>query len=872
MAHLGDFEFQARSFPNLDRVFKDFQKKSFLELNVHEKSDQVSRALANLIRKTEGPTFLMGAVVGYISRVKAESLVDNYTFSSFELWLNQFSEMTPEENYLIRAKIVGKWIPRDMYQVYFPIGMGKKYKGTHFVTAHNSPDLDTTVASFWGWMDAFAARVGEGLHIWNVPGGPPYTQIEITLLFKDLFGKEIFDCLAKTRLSLTLTSLDLISQTGLSKKGTQDLALSFDHERALNAVVLVDEKGYYLGDWRSIDVEGVRQIVMALNNCLMWLESNLHIQLISCFARADVSVTNISNVIRDILNVKISECHPAKELPQTQLNFVYDYLEKVLLVEKGTEATFEEFALFMEKLGVVNFTEIITWLRSLIESDLFDASGTLTEDRPRIFNQLEVLVKMLSKAFSDIRLFVDRLEIAFKIKTDVFGFMPQYLTHRTDVEEIRSKIRSYSYLTVNHTDIDGKLVPIGLVHSADLQKYPLGTVTLRDFCNREEMNIPSYLEVISVIDHHKTTLMTDMPPRAVISDAQSSNALVAQMAFQSNDQYSVGGMTLKEVDSQLKELGKDLSSSEAIRKTQSLLQKKKILNSNCDHYVDPEREFVEYLHFVYAILDDTDLLTKVTRVDVECMASLLNRLKSLMLKKEVEVVHFDDILEDNDFTKKAASRLLQNKDFYTLYSKVYLHKEQGVEDNIKACIKGLKSSVFSDTKTLNICNRISQTKIFARNYTTFETHTKDLHKIWYEMALSAYENNHEIMLHLHMVSTVTSADDLFKGKKISYWHQDELWVWIPDTELAVEKLKLFLSSFKSSPRIQAIGNWSVEFLGDNAKELSQIFKESFLKAPHKFPSAKSKEEPLPIAILKFDAGNLNSRKALIAPFLPRLAR
>lgn len=103
------------------------------------------------------------------------------------------------------------------------------------------------------------------------------------------------------------------------------------------------------------------------------------------------------------------------------------------------------------------------------------------------------------------------------------------------------------------------------------------------------MNIPSYLEVISVIDHHKTTLMTDMPPRAVISDAQSSNALVAQMAFQINDQYSVGGMTLKEVDSQLKELGKDLSSSEAIRKTQSLLQKKKILNSNCDHYVDPER-------------------------------------------------------------------------------------------------------------------------------------------------------------------------------------------------------------------------------------------------------------------------------------------
>ena len=39
-------------------------------------------------------------------------------------------------------------------------------------------------------------------------------------------------------------------------------------------------------------------------------------------------------------------------------------------------------------------------------------------------------------------------------------------------------------------------------------------------------------------------------------------------------------------------------------------------------------------------LDDTDLLTKISRVDVECMASLLNRLKSLTMKKEVEIVFF----------------------------------------------------------------------------------------------------------------------------------------------------------------------------------------------------------------------------------------
>ena len=49
----------------------------------------------------------------------------------------------------------------------------------------------------------------------NIPGGPPYAQVEIHFLFKDLLGEEIFDCLAKTRLSLTLTSLDLMSQMGM---------------------------------------------------------------------------------------------------------------------------------------------------------------------------------------------------------------------------------------------------------------------------------------------------------------------------------------------------------------------------------------------------------------------------------------------------------------------------------------------------------------------------------------------------------------------------------------------------------------------------------------------------------------------------------
>ena len=122
------------------------------------------------------------------------------------------------------------------------------------------------------------------------------------------------------------------------------------------------------------------------------------------------------------------------------------------------------------------------------------------------------------------------------------------------------------------------------------------------------------------------------------------------------------------------------------------------------------------------------------------------------------------------------------------------------------------------------------------------------------------------MLHLHATSTVASAQQLFKGGKISYNHNDEMWFWVPHTELAIEKLKLFLSGFKGSPAAQRL-EFELELLGNNARELSQIFKESFLPIKHHLPETPS---DLPIAILRYSAGGLNSRKAMIAPYLPRL--
>ena len=106
------------------------------------------------------------------------------------------------------------------------------------------------------------------------------------------------------------------------------------------------------------------------------------------------------------------------------------------------------------------------------------------------------------------------------------------------------------------------------------------------------MGIPPYLDVISVIDHHKTTLKSFAPPMAILSECAISDTLVAQKAFEINDS-----------------------------------------NRKKPHYIHPATRILEYLHFLYGIIDDTDLLSKVSSIDVQCVAMLLNRLKMLRVEK-----------------------------------------------------------------------------------------------------------------------------------------------------------------------------------------------------------------------------------------------
>jgi hypothetical protein len=866
--YLGDFKIVPHKFESLSPFFKEFQKKEFHGLNDKQKSERVNHVLYELIEKTKTPCFLLPAVLGYIEQINALKILESYAFVHFELWLNQFSQVSAEKNYEVRGKIAGKAIPREDYQLLFPVGMGKIYPGSHFVTAHGSPDLDTTIASFWGWVDAFAARVAEGLHLWNVPGGVPETQIEIGFLFSKIFGEGVFNLLAKTRTTLALSGIDLMTQKGLVRKQTDESTLLIDHERMQTAVILVDEQGFYLGDWRNFDVEGVRQVIMLLNNCLRWFENHLHVRLVGLFAKEELSLKDIPPFIKAVFLTKLVDCQPAKEFTESQTKYVEAYLTKVLRIHKGLESTFEEFAKGMKALGLFDFQEFVELVESMHKSPLFDRSGFLVENRPRIFHYIEKIIKGLDNAILSIRNYVDRLDVALNIKTHVFGYFPQHISYRADVDEIKSKMGNYHYLSVTTTDKEGKLIPLGIVLSHDLYKTTLGTVTLRDFCNREETKIPSYLDVISVIDHHKINLQTTSAALVHITDSQSSNVPCAELAFEINDAFSTGGMSAQQIGSQIGEIGKNFSSAKNKKLLKRLLQRQLVSESKHPYYIDPLREYVEYLHFLYGIFDDTDLLTKVSQRDIVCVAELINRLKSLMMEKEVEVITLDDIPRDQEFVRKAAARILQNYDVYSLYRKIYLSKEEAVENNMILCAKGRPSALFADTKEQNGCARVGQAKLFSRNYSTFAKHAEALRKCWYDNALDFYREGKEFDLHLQMISTIAGAEDLYAGTVGEYKHKDELWIWIPFTEQSIEHLKRFLNAFRSSPQIQK-NHLSTEFFGNKAKEYEQIFTESFAEVPKKTVSGKG---TLSFAVLKYKAGLINSRKAMISPYLPKLVQ
>jgi len=276
-----------------------------------------------------------------------------------------------------------------------------------------------------------------------------------------------------------------------------------------------------------------------------------------------------------------------------------------------------------------------------------------------------------------------------------------------------------------------------------------------------------------------------------------------------------------------------------------------------------EREILEYYQFLYAILDDTDILTKVTEYDVYTVAALLNRMKSIQMGKEVEIVHFDDLSKEEDsFSSKAAKRLLRTNDLFTIYSEMYKAKEEALNQVILDTVKGIDTPFFQDTKRLGGgYASVGQLKYFTKNTPLLQKKMGELRQIWVERCQKIYEDKPEVNLHIFMLSTIASAEELFADAPSTSLHRDQVWFWIPEGDKkAVHLLKEFLEHFIKSPKILS-QELEVEFSGKSA-----IYEKVFGELSREFVKKHVKGD-LSLVSLLVDQKSVTSRKSQVAAFL-----
>lgn len=856
---------QNRLFSGLEELTRELSLEPFACLACRKKVKKASRKLLELIESTPAPCFLLPAVIDYLAKVNAVvDFGEPFTLAHFEFWLNQFSGLDTQANLLVRAKIMGKYVPRHEYQCYFPIGTGKVLPGSHFIAAHLSPDMDTTICSFLGWCDAFAAKAAEAQHYWVLPGGPPNTPM--LRLFFDFFGEKIFELTARTSPSLTLQSHDLVTKKNFEKVRGEKLVSSLDHGEGQKAIIVVDEKGYYCGDWRSSDAELVRQVIVLFKSCLHWFENNLHIRLISFFALLQPTADDAYAILEGLLEQPIADWDPVGEFTLEQQKLLGGLLADVLEIEQGVKANYKQLAVALNLFDVYELSLFAAELLSLPDSPLFDSSNKLVDDKTAILNKMEQIIVQLDVAIHCVRNFIERIDMVMLIKKRVFKQGEgQYASLQLDLDDIRLRIKNLDYLTVVMKE-EGKLYPVGVIWARQLLQQPLGTVSMRDFSNFDEIRMPPYLHVVSIIDHHPTAFVTRSTPRVIVGDVQSSNTLLAEIAMGLNANYSLGGMTPSAITQQMNDL-----SRKPLRVQEKLAIKARVAQRDGHYWVAPEREIAEYLSLIYGILDDTDLLTKVTGRDVDVVAELLNRLKTLTSGKEEQVIDFQDLDRGENYPQMAARILLRSKELFCLYSRMYKLREELIQQQVIASAAGAEWSFFEDTKEQNGCCRIGQSKLFESNFAVFMQNRAELVGRWCERASHLVKDRPEVDLHLHMISTIASADQMYRGGRRNYGHKDELWVWVPDTQSAFSHLGSFLLAFGGSEAI--LHNHLQLILPHHAlrNRIKELFDRNFLPLKvEKDPQLEGlKEQQRPLAVVRFNAGSLNSRKEAISPFLPR---
>ncbi len=598
---VGEYRPQPDAFVDKKLLFS-----AFAEGYTWKQKCQFFAALTKEIQGYPSPCFLLPSLVSLFYEIGQTHTPLH--INEYELWLNLHSGLDDHANRQVRGKIAGRYVPREAFQKLFPVGMGKYLGKCHYVSAHKSPDLDTITASFLGWLDAFACRVGETLHKWNIHALRQVPQI--SHLFSAWIGKGVFDVLGTATEPIALVAEDLLEATPQGTVAAETL----------------------------------------------------------------------------LPGASLAEAH--------------------------------------EKLAAADSIACI----------------------------------------------------AAKDDSNILGYLCR----------------------------------------SSLEQNPLGTLSMRDFCNKDEAPYSDDFTVVSVLDHHRVEIATQVAPTMLVADVQSSNVLTLEASWEIDALYARG-----------------------------------------EFFTSPKRAFVEQLLALYAIFDDTDLLAKMTPRDLLVVKRCVNELKSLSSESKEEVFPLISAAS----IKEEVQQLLCHPEMYSLYKPVYALKEEELAKDLQAAAKGQENFFFADTKEQKGVARVGQAKLFPSNIELFMKLSSAIRRIWLEESAQKQKSNPSLQLHVLMISTLGSAEELYKGGSVKHQHEDELWLHAPQD---VCTLAQFLDALLQSPTLQKTSPLGWQYVGmDGQYEAHRALVPSQIK---EFPPVFTSEPG--VLILKVVAGSVTSRKSQVTPFLP----
>lgn len=164
---------------------------------------------------------------------------------------------------------------------------------------------------------------------------------------------------------------------------------------------------------------------------------------------------------------------------------------------------------------------------------------------------------------------------------------------------------------------------------------------------------------------------------------------------------------------------------------------------------------------------------------------------------------------------------------------------------------------------------MGQFKLYPVNYSGLKKHRDALQKAFIDESRKVSQRKPEVDLHLFMVSTLTGLEGTIEHKDSKTVHHDEIWLFIPKNQDAgMTHLRSFCNNFGASTGAQkSVKKVRIQGKNEFFEDLVATTLEPLLKVPVELEKGDNEN---PLIILEVTPGSMNSRKAMITPFLPKL--